>query len=35
METRRRVKAAVVGVGLIGEQHAQIYHDPREAIVSW
>jgi predicted dehydrogenase len=27
MENTRRVKAAVVGVGLIGEQHADVYHE--------
>ena len=34
MENTRRVKAAVVGVGLIGEQHAEVYHEyPRSDLV--
>jgi predicted dehydrogenase len=31
--TERKVKAAVIGVGLIGEQHAQTYHEyPRSEL---
>jgi predicted dehydrogenase len=34
MESARKVKAAVVGVGLIGEQHAETYHEyPRSELV--
>ncbi len=34
MENMRRVKAAVVGVGLIGEQHAEVYQEyPRSDLV--
>ena len=34
MEDTRRVKAAVIGVGLIGEQHAETYQEyPRSELV--
>jgi len=34
MVTQRRVKAAVIGVGLIGKQHAETYYEyPRSELV--